>query len=52
MHDQWDYVIAAYAVTAAGTLGALVASWVAMRAAEARAARFDRAAPQSDAGNA
>lgn len=36
MQDQWDFVIAAYAVTAGGTLGVLVFSWLKMRAAERR----------------
>ena len=36
MNDQWDFVIAAYAVTAVGTFGVLLASWLRMRAAEAR----------------
>lgn len=36
MQDQWDFVIAAYAVTAVGTLGVLVHSWLRMRAAERR----------------
>ncbi len=34
MTTQWHFVIAAYAVTAAGTLGVLLASWTAMRRAE------------------
>lgn len=38
MQDQWDFVIAAYAVTALGTAGVLIASWLRMRAAEARVA--------------
>ena len=33
---QWDFVIAAYAVTIAGTLMLIGWSWRAMRAAEAR----------------
>lgn len=36
MSDQWDFVIAAYAVTAVGTFGVLLASWLRMCAAEAR----------------
>lgn len=36
MQDQWDFVIAAYAVTALGTFGVLIFSWLRMRAAEAR----------------
>lgn len=36
MQDQWDFVIAAYAVTAVGTLGVLVYSLLKMRAAERR----------------
>ncbi len=34
--DQWNYVIAAYAVTVIGTLALVVWSWLAMRAAERR----------------
>jgi len=34
--DQWDFVIAAYAVTVIGTLLLVVWSWLAMRAAEKR----------------
>ncbi len=36
MQDQWDFVIAAYAVTALGSFGVLIFSWLRMRAAEAR----------------
>ena len=36
MQDQWDFVIAAYAVTALGSFGVLLYSWLRMRAAEAR----------------
>ena len=36
MQDQWDFVIAAYAVTALGSFGVLLFSWLRMRAAEAR----------------
>jgi len=34
--DQWTFVIAAYAVTVAGTLLLVGWSWLAMRAAERR----------------
>ena len=34
--DQWDFVIAAYAVGLVGTLAMLVWSWLAMRRAERR----------------
>ena len=34
--DQWNYVIAAYALTVAGTLLLVGWSWLAMRAAERR----------------
>jgi hypothetical protein len=34
--DQWTFVIAAYAVTVAGTLALVAWSWLAMRAAERR----------------
>lgn len=36
MQEQWDFVIAAYAVTALGTCAVLLHSWLKMRAAEAR----------------
>lgn len=32
--DQWNFVIAAYAVTILGTLALVAWSWLAMRAAE------------------
>ncbi len=34
--DQWDFVIAAYAVGLGGTLAMLAWSWLAMRRAERR----------------
>ena len=34
--DQWTFVIAAYALTAVGTLALVTWSWWAMRAAERR----------------
>ena len=37
--DQWNYVIAAYAVTVIGTLALVAWSWLAMRAAERRRER-------------
>jgi hypothetical protein len=42
MSGQWDFVTAAYAVTAFGTVIVLVASWRAMLAAEARVAELSR----------
>jgi len=35
--NHWPFIIAAYGLTALGTLGLSVASWRAMRKAEARA---------------
>jgi len=34
--DQWDFVIAAYAVGLVGTIAMIVWSWLAMRRAERR----------------
>lgn len=34
--DQWDFVLAAYAVGVVGTLGMIAWSWLAMRRAEKR----------------
>lgn len=34
--DQWDFVLAAYALGVAGTLGTVAWSWMAMKRAEAR----------------
>jgi hypothetical protein len=34
--DQWSFVVAAYAVTIAGTLALVAWSWLAMRVAERR----------------
>ncbi len=34
--DQWDFVIAAYALGIAGTLATVAWSWIAMKRAEAR----------------
>ncbi len=34
--NQWNFVIAAYAVTVLGTLALVAWSWLAMRAAERR----------------
>ena len=34
--NQWAFVIAAYVVTVAGVGGLVIASWLAMRRAEAR----------------
>lgn len=52
MNSQWDFVIAAYAVTALGTAAVLLHSWMRMRRAEASAdglrdRRTDPAPPQS-----
>jgi hypothetical protein len=38
MTEQWDFVFAAYAVTALGTVAMMLQSWHSMRVAEARAA--------------
>lgn len=40
--DQWNFVIAAYAVGALGTLAMVAWSWLAMRRAEARRERARR----------
>jgi hypothetical protein len=40
--NHWPFIIAAYAVTAAGTLALLLRSWSAMRRAEAEAERIGR----------
>lgn len=40
--DQWNYVIAAYLLTVAGTLLLVGWSWLAMRAAERRRAEGRR----------
>lgn len=37
--DQWDFVIAAYALGVGGTLATVIWSWLAMRRAEARRER-------------
>jgi nucleoside recognition membrane protein YjiH len=34
--DQWDFVIAAYAISVAATLALVVWSWLAMKRAEKR----------------
>ena len=34
--DQWDFVIAAYAISVAATLALVVWSWLAMKRAERR----------------
>lgn len=34
--DQWNFVIAAYAICVVGTLALVAWSWLGMRAAEAR----------------
>ena len=40
--DQWNFVIAAYAIGIAGTLAVVGWSWAAMRLAEARRDRIKR----------
>jgi hypothetical protein len=46
MTSQWDFVIAAYAVTTIGTAVVLVHSWLRMRNAERQAAGLrDRGDP-------
>ncbi len=40
--NQWTYVIAAYALVVLATLGLVIASWTAMRRAEADAAAVPR----------
>ncbi|WP_202392161.1 hypothetical protein [Pontixanthobacter gangjinensis] len=40
--DQWDFVIACYAVGIIGTLAMTVWSWIAMRRAEARRDKVKR----------
>jgi len=40
--NHWPFIIAAYAITAAGTLGLLVVSLIAMRRAERRADALSR----------
>ncbi len=42
MTEQWDFVMAAYAITAFGTVALLLVSWRSMRSAEARAAAIGR----------
>ena len=37
--DQWDFVLAAYAIAVIGTLALVAWSWLAMRAAERRRER-------------
>jgi hypothetical protein len=40
--NPWPFVIAAYAITFAGTSALVLWSWIAMRAAEADAAKLGR----------
>ena len=40
--NHWPFILAAYGLTAAGTLGLVLASWAAMRRAEAEAERIGR----------
>lgn len=40
--NPWPFVVGAYALTVAGTLALVLASWAAMRRAEAEAARLVR----------
>lgn len=37
--DQWDFVVAAYALGVGGTLATVIWSWLAMKRAEARRER-------------
>lgn len=48
--NQWAFVIAAYALTALGTFGLLLHSWMRMRGAEARAEGLRRDAPRDEPG--
>lgn len=47
MTSRWDFVFAAYAVTALGTIIVVAQSWLAMRRAERRAETMLDAANQS-----
>ena len=40
--NHWPFILAAYGLTAAGTLGLVFWSWAAMRRAEAEAERIGR----------
>lgn len=40
--DQWNFVIAAYAIGVLGTLGMVAWSWIGMRQAEARRERVKK----------
>ena len=40
--NPWPFIVAAYALTLLATAGALLWSWIAMRRAEADAARLGR----------
>ena len=40
--SHWPFILAAYGLTAAGTLGLVLWSWAAMRRAEAEADRIGR----------
>ena len=40
--NHWPFIVAAYALTVAGTLGLALWSWAAMRRAEAEADRLGR----------
>ena len=40
--NHWPFIVAAYAITLAGTLGVVAASFVAMRRAERRAEALTR----------
>ena len=40
--NPWPYILAAYGLTAVGTLALVASSWAAMRRAEAEAERIGR----------
>ena len=40
--NHWPFIVGAYALTILGTLGVTLASWAAMRRAEAEAAKLGR----------
>ena len=40
--NHWPFILAAYGLTVAGTIGLVLSSWAAMRRAEAEADRMGR----------
>ena len=40
--NHWPFILAAYGLTAAGTIGLVLSSWAVMRRAEAEAGRIGR----------